>query len=83
MTDLTRKQVTILKAMDQLGGKATRPELIEVTGQPRGYAKAMGAPTVGNIAPDSLEGRGLVRRRDLSIPLEYEITAAGRKAIGV
>ena len=51
------------------------------TGREKGYAEAMGAPTVSKYPPDSLEARGFVEHRGTT-RFEYRITPEGLQAIG-
>jgi hypothetical protein len=78
-------QCRILMAMPT-NGWITRPKIIAIIGQRKGYARAMGAPTKGEPKPGTLEYLRYVEvKRPTSSPLEYKITKSGiaaRKAFG-
>lgn len=65
-------------------GAEIRKRLGVHKGLEKGYAKAMGAPTAGHIAPESLEGMGHVQHQEstrTNSELEYRITKAGKEAL--
>ena len=84
MKPLTKRQRDILDALKVLRKTqawSTRIDIGGITGFEKGYSKALGSPTKGKVAPDSLEGRGLVDRKDMDEPFEYRITADGLDAL--
>jgi hypothetical protein len=76
---LTAKQRRILAFLSQQTGWVTRKAMEGATG-PKGFSKALGAPTRG-LLPSSLESLGLVERYDMKAPFSYRITAKGRAAL--
>jgi hypothetical protein len=86
-SDLTERELKVLKALKAAGKKAlTRAELSTATGIPRGWSKLLGAATkqgLGKRGKASLEGRGLIAssRAEGELTLSYTLTAAGTKAL--
>lgn len=80
MSPLTQMQLRILRFLNTHDGWVTRKDMGEITGDKRGFSEALGAPTNPPIRVDSLEGRGLVERQDMTQPFHYRITQAGRLA---
>ena len=79
MSDLTPKQLRILKCLQSARGWTTRREMEEQAGR-KGFSAALGAPT-RRIRPGTLEQLGYVERRDLSPPFEYRLTEKGERAL--
>jgi hypothetical protein len=77
---LTPKQIRILQYLSGFDGWATRKEMEDATG-PKGFSKAIGAPTAGEVLPLTLEGLKLVERAVGSPPFAYRITDAGKAAL--
>lgn len=79
---MKKQHRTILEVLAKDGGWMTRQEIIAITGQPKGYSAAMGAPT-RRIKRGTLEWLGYVERPDgpVSIPLLYRITTHGKTAL--
>ena len=78
MPELSKHQRRILEVLAKRKGWTTRKDIVAVTGNPKGYSKAIGAPTRGKPKPESLEGRKMVVRKDMTMPFEYKITDVGR-----
>ncbi len=76
---LTSKQKRILAFLARQTGWVTRKAMEAKTG-PKGFSKALGAPTRG-LTPNSLEALELVERYDMKKPFSYRITAKGRTAV--
>ena len=81
MPELTPHQIRILEVLARRSGWTTRQDIIKATLNPKGYSKAMGAPTRGKVKRNTLEGLGLVERNDIQPPFQYKITDAGRAAL--
>ena len=83
---MTQHQLSILKALAEQNDWTSRTQIRSVVHTLKGYAKAMGAPTTGNIDPSTLEGMGYIEHRKAKDgspiwPLEYRITPAGKESL--
>jgi hypothetical protein len=81
---LTPTMVRVLELLSH--GSKTRGELAEATGVAKGWSRILGAATKedgGAAGEDSLESKGFVKhsKHEGDRSLNYEITAAGRKAL--
>lgn len=74
---LTPKQLRILQYLSSAIGWTTRKQMEDTAG-PKGFSKALGAPTHGEPDAGTLEALGLVERADGPPPFSYRITALGR-----
>lgn len=74
---LTPKQLRILQHLSSATGWTTRKQMEDSAG-PKGFSKALGAPTHGAPRAGTLEALGLVERADGPPPFSYRITALGR-----
>lgn len=77
----TDRERRTLEALVKVVEGLTRKQLQEVTGQEKGWSKLLGAVTRGTPAPDTLEGRGLVRSEVKDGKLVYTLTPAGKAAL--
>ena len=89
MSETDKLEYLYLKVLNDKNGSMTRPHMTAMIQRQsglaatKGFARLMGAPTKGKgKRAGSLEQRGYVRCLDPDeIPLRYEITDAGRKAL--
>ena len=89
MPETDKLEYLYLKVLNDKKGSMTRPQMTAMIQRQsglaatKGFAKLMGAPTKGKGEREgSLEQRGYVHCLDPDeIPLRYEITDAGKRAL--
>lgn len=82
---LSRKKLTLLRALAKASRPVTRDEIGEVTGIKENWIYVMGAPTAGRPAPGTLEGDGLIvsEKEEGTRRLYYTITTLGRERLAL